>query len=75
MENPHQVQQRAKESLWLTHVARLWTCIVNNKKQALKGLKTNACLAYDVSSFEQPLSLRVLSLLMFVTPYLCKLGQ
>jgi hypothetical protein len=33
------VQQLAEESLWLTHAARLWTHIVDNKKQTLKGLK------------------------------------
>jgi len=25
--------------LWFTHAAKLWTHVVNNKKQALRGLK------------------------------------
>jgi hypothetical protein len=38
MKNLHQMQQFAKESLWLAHVARLWRCIINSKKQTSKGL-------------------------------------
>jgi hypothetical protein len=38
-EEPWQVQQLAKESLWLVHVIGLWTCNVDSKKQASKGLK------------------------------------
>jgi len=37
--NFDQVQQFAKESLWLAHVVGLWTCVVNSKKQASRGLK------------------------------------
>jgi hypothetical protein len=39
MKNPDQVQQLAKELLWLVHAIRLWTHAVNNKKQASRGLK------------------------------------
>jgi hypothetical protein len=39
MKNLDQVQQPTKESLWLVHVAKLWTHIVNGEKQASKGLK------------------------------------
>jgi hypothetical protein len=39
MRNPNQVQQPIEKSLWLARVAGLWTHVVNNKKQALKGLK------------------------------------
>jgi hypothetical protein len=35
----NQVQQFGEKSLWLTHVAGLWTCVVNSKKQASMGLK------------------------------------
>jgi hypothetical protein len=38
MKNLDQVQQLI-EVLWFTHVTRLWTHIVNNEKQTLKGLK------------------------------------
>jgi hypothetical protein len=31
-EEPWQVQQLVKESLWLVHVVGLWTCNVDNKK-------------------------------------------
>jgi hypothetical protein len=37
--NPDQVQQPAKESLWLVHIAKLWTHVVNTKRWALRGLK------------------------------------
>jgi hypothetical protein len=33
------MQQPVEELLWLVHTARLWTCIIDNKKQALRGLK------------------------------------
>jgi hypothetical protein len=39
MRKPDQVQQLIEESLWLVHVARLWTRVVDSKKQALSGLK------------------------------------
>ncbi len=39
MKNIDQVQQPTEELLWLMHVAGLWTKVVNNKKQVLKGLK------------------------------------
>jgi hypothetical protein len=39
MKNPDQVQQPIKESMWLVHTAGLWICIINNKTQALRGLK------------------------------------
>jgi hypothetical protein len=38
-EEPWQVQQFDKESLWLVHVVGLWTCTIDSKKQASKGLK------------------------------------
>jgi hypothetical protein len=38
MKNLDQVQQLI-EVLWFTLVTRLWTHIVNNEKQTLKGLK------------------------------------
>jgi len=28
-----------EELLWLTHVVGLWTCVVDSKKQASRGLK------------------------------------
>jgi hypothetical protein len=37
--NPDQMQQPIEELLLLVHTARLWTCIIDNKKQALRGLK------------------------------------
>jgi hypothetical protein len=40
MKNLDQVQQLVEESLWLVHIARLWTHIVDSKKEASKGLKT-----------------------------------
>jgi hypothetical protein len=36
--NPNQVQH-VEESLWLMHIARLWTCVIDSNKQALRGLK------------------------------------
>jgi hypothetical protein len=36
--NIDQMQQLAKGSIWLAHVARLWTCIIDSKKQASRGL-------------------------------------
>jgi hypothetical protein len=39
MKNPDQVQQPVEKLLWLAHITRLWTCAVDSKKQALKGLK------------------------------------
>jgi hypothetical protein len=39
MKNPNQMQQPVEKWLWLVHNARLWACIVNSKKQTLKGLK------------------------------------
>jgi hypothetical protein len=38
MKNLDQVQQLI-EMLWFTRATRLWTHIVNNEKQTLKGLK------------------------------------
>jgi hypothetical protein len=38
MKNPSQMQQPTKELLWLAHDVGLWTCIINSKKQALRGL-------------------------------------
>jgi len=38
MRNLDQMQQLAEESLWLAHVAGLWTCIIDSKKQASRGL-------------------------------------
>jgi hypothetical protein len=32
MKNPNQMQQLVEKSFWLTHVARLWTHVVNNEK-------------------------------------------
>ncbi len=39
MKNLNQVQQLIKEPLWLAHITKLWTYIVNNEKQTLRGLK------------------------------------
>ncbi len=39
MKNLDQVQQHIEESLWFTHATRLWTCDINIKKPALRGLK------------------------------------
>jgi hypothetical protein len=39
MGNPNQVQELIEKLLWLTHVARLWTYVVNIKKQASRGVK------------------------------------
>jgi len=39
MRNPNQVVQYVEELLWLVYVTRLWTCAIDNKKQALRGLK------------------------------------
>jgi hypothetical protein len=33
------MQQFVEELLWFAHVVGLWTCVVDNKKQASKGLK------------------------------------
>jgi hypothetical protein len=37
--NPNQVEQLVEELLWLVHIVGLWTCNVNHKKQAYRGLK------------------------------------
>jgi hypothetical protein len=39
MKNLDQMQQLAKNAIWLAHVVGLWTRDVYNKKQASKGLK------------------------------------
>jgi len=39
LRNLNQVQQPAEELLWLAHAIRLWTHIVDSKKQASRGLK------------------------------------
>jgi hypothetical protein len=39
MKNLDQVQQPIEKLLWLAHAAWLWTHVVDNKKQTLKGLK------------------------------------
>jgi hypothetical protein len=38
-EDLDQVQYLVEESLWLEHVAWLWTHVIDSKKQALRGLK------------------------------------
>jgi hypothetical protein len=38
-EEPNQMEQLTEKSLWLAHVAKLWTHTIDNKKQASKGLK------------------------------------
>jgi hypothetical protein len=35
------MQHPVEELLWFAHVVRLWTHVVDNKKQALRGLKKN----------------------------------
>jgi hypothetical protein len=42
MKNPDQVQQLVEKLLWLVHIARLCTRIVDSKKQASRGLKKTA---------------------------------
>jgi hypothetical protein len=39
MRTPNQLQQLVEKSLRLVHIAGLWTHVVDNKKQALRGLK------------------------------------
>jgi hypothetical protein len=39
LRNFNKVQQPTEELLWLAHAIRLWTHIVDSKKQALRGLK------------------------------------
>jgi hypothetical protein len=39
MKNLDQVQQPVEELLWFANVTRLWTYVVDSKKQASKGLK------------------------------------
>jgi hypothetical protein len=39
MKNHDQMQQFVEKSLWLVHIVKLWICVINSKKQTLKGLK------------------------------------
>jgi hypothetical protein len=39
--NPNQVEQLVEELIWLVHIVGLWTCNVNHKKQAYRGLKNH----------------------------------
>jgi hypothetical protein len=49
MRSPNQLQKLIEKSLGLMHIAGLWTHVVDNKKQAWRGLKktVDAHSTYD----------------------------